>query len=364
MLHDLLDTYRDAIIARTREKLTHRSWPPSPGALENGVPLFLRQVAETLKLEQSDIAFAPDAIGNSAARHGRELLSLGYNVSEVVHNYGDICQAVTELAVEKALPITTEEFHTLNRCLDTAIAEAVTEHARLTAESRSSQEVERLGQLAHEIRNMLNTALISFDIVKRGTVAINGNTGAVLGRSLVGLREIVDSALSGTRIEANLQHRERIHLRPFLKDLAVAAGLHAEYSGLQFDIEPIDAALVVDVDPSLLSSAATNLLSNAFKYTRPGGRVLVRAFQAGSQVCIEVEDECGGIPDSKGDPFQAFGDRRGKDRTGLGLGLSIARKAIRVQGGDIHIRNTPGHGCVFVIELPAVVAVDSAIASA
>jgi signal transduction histidine kinase len=69
-------------------------------------------------------------------------------------------------------------------------------------------------------------------------------------------------------------------------------------------------------------------------------------------VQIEVEDECGGIPDAKDDPFKAFAERRHKDRTGLGLGLSIARKAVRMHGGDIHYRNLPGKGCVFVIEVP------------
>jgi hypothetical protein len=69
-------------------------------------------------------------------------------------------------------------------------------------------------------------------------------------------------------------------------------------------------------------------------------------------VLIDVEDECGGIPDSEGDPFQSFGKRRGRDRTGLGLGLSIARKAVRAHGGDIHIRNFPNYGCVFVIDMP------------
>ena len=67
---------------------------------------------------------------------------------------------------------------------------------------------------------------------------------------------------------------------------------------------------------------------------------------------IEVEDECGGIPEIKADPFQPFGERRRHDRSGLGLGLSIARKAVRAHGGDITIRNMPGNGCVFVIELP------------
>ena len=72
----------------------------------------------------------------------------------------------------------------------------------------------------------------------------------------------------------------------------------------------------------------------------------------GRRLLIEVEDECGGIPESKGDLFKAFGDRRGSDRTGLGLGLSIARKAVRAHGGDIRFRNLPGKGCVFMIELP------------
>ena len=65
-----------------------------------------------------------------------------------------------------------------------------------------------------------------------------------------------------------------------------------------------------------------------------------------------MEDECGGIPDSVGDPFQSFGKRLGRDRAGIGLGLSIARKAARPHGGDIHIRNIPDKGCVFVIDLP------------
>ncbi|HMF59566.1 MAG TPA: HAMP domain-containing sensor histidine kinase [Vicinamibacterales bacterium] len=355
MLHDFVTLHRAAILARTREKVSQRAWPPpSTHELENGVPLFLSQLVDTLRLEVTTTPFSPDAIGASAARHGRELLALGFNVSQVVHDYGDICQAVTELAVEHKAPITTEEFHTLNRCLDTAIAEAVTEHARLTAQSKSSEEAERLGQLAHEVRNILNTALLAFDIVKRGAVAVNGSTGTVLGRSLIGLRDLVDSTLSEVRLAASQQRRERIQIQSFLGEIAMGGGLHAAYSGLQFTIEPVGPELAVTADPQLLTSAVMNLVTNAFKYTRANGRVALRAFHAERNVVvIEVEDECGGIPDGKADLFQPFGERRGKDRTGLGLGLSIARKAIRAHGGDIQIRNLPGTGCVFVIQLPA-----------
>ena len=126
--------------------------------------------------------------------------TLGFNISQVVHDYGDICQAITEVAVEHHLPITTEEFHTLNRCLDTAIAEAVTEHARITAQRAGAEENERRGHVAHELRNSLNTALLAFQTLRQGRVAINGSTGMVLGRSLMALRDLIDGTLSEIRL--------------------------------------------------------------------------------------------------------------------------------------------------------------------
>src|SRR4029077_15364684 len=208
--------------------------------LEHGVPLFLTQLSETLRWETTPTPFSQNAIGASAVKHGRELRALGFNISQVVHDYGDICQAITEVAVAQHLPITTEEFHILNRCLDTAIAEAVTEHARMTAESRSAEEIERSGQLAHEIRDILNTALLAFQTLKKGTVAINGSTGTVLGRSLLGLRDLVDTTLSDVRMAANIQRRERVPVADFFSEIAIAGNLHAEYRAVRLSIEQVD----------------------------------------------------------------------------------------------------------------------------
>ena len=94
---------------------------------------------ETLRLETSENPYATSAIGAAAARHGRELLKGGYNVSQVVYDYGDICQAITELALDQKATITVKEFHTFNRCLDIAIAHAVTEHVRVPRANRSRQ---------------------------------------------------------------------------------------------------------------------------------------------------------------------------------------------------------------------------------
>ena len=259
---------------------------------------------------------------------------------------------VTELAVAKRVRISSEEFHTLNRCLDTAIAEAVTEHGRLIGRAASHQEVERLGQLAHELRNLLQTALLSFEVLKAGRIGIAGSTGGLLGRSLVDLRDLIDNTLCEVRLAATTQRRDRTSLRAFIEDIAVAATLHAEYRQLQLTVEPVDPTLEISVDPALLASALMNLLQNAFKFTRAHGRVTLRTRGGDGRVFIEVEDECGGVVKGEVDAGRPFGDRRRVDRTGLGLGLSISRKAVTANDGEIHSRILPGKGCIYAIELP------------
>ena len=132
-LYDFIKDNHDVILARTSQRVASRSPSASLHEVERGLPLFLTQVSETLRLETSDKPFPTSAVGIAAAAHGKELVEGGYTVSQVVHDYGDICQAITELALELNAPISVKEFHTLNRCLDVAIAEAVTEHARVAA---------------------------------------------------------------------------------------------------------------------------------------------------------------------------------------------------------------------------------------
>ena len=166
------------------------------------------------------------------------------------------------------------------------------------------------------------------------------------------LRELIERTLSQVRLEAGKQRRVRVPVVTFIDEIAASGMLHADYRQVRFTVEPIDPALAIDADPQLLSSAVMNLLHNGFKNTPAGGGVILRAHPEHGRLIIEIEDECGGIPSSKADPFQVFGERRGGDRSGLGLGLSIARKAVRAHGGEIRIRNMPGEGCVFIIDIP------------
>jgi signal transduction histidine kinase len=356
MLHQFLTLYRDEIIARTRLKVATRTAPrPTEAELQHGVPLFLEQLADTLRRELETTARpTSDEMAQGAARHGGELRRAGFTVAQVVHDYGDVCQAVTELAIELHSPISADEFKTLNRCLDEAIAQAVTEFARQRDVSVSDLRTERLGFFAHELRNLLGNAILAFEVLKGGTVGIGGSTGAVLGRNLEALRELIDRSLAEVRLESGLQRREHVLLTQLMEEVELAAAIQAKSLGRQLTVSPVEAGVTIHVDRQLIAAALANLLQNAFKFSGPNGHILLRTSTATEpdRVVIEVEDECGGLaPGEAKDLFRPF-EQRSDDRSGLGLGLAIASESVVTNGGEIHARSLPGKGCVFTIELP------------
>jgi signal transduction histidine kinase len=365
MLHEFLTVHRDEIIARTRAKVAVRTAPrPTQAELELGVPLFLDQLGATLRREQETAARPTSAaIGQSATRHGSNLRRAGFTVAQVVHDYGDICQAVTELAIELESPISSDEFKTLNRCLDEAIAQAVTEFARQRELSLSDHGTERLGFFAHELRNLLSNAMLAFEVLKTGTVGVGGSTGGVLGRNLIALRDLIDRSLAEVRLEAGLHRREHVRLTDLMEEVELSAAIDAKARGLQLTVTPVDPSAAIDIDRQLIAAALANLLQNAFKFSRRNGNVVLRTdtASAAGRVLIEVEDECGGLPAGTAEElFRPF-EQRGANRSGLGLGLAIARESVETNGGLIRARNLPGKGCIFTIDLPRL-AVESTMA--
>jgi hypothetical protein len=213
MLHEFLTSNRDELIRRCRSKVSKRDSPPvTPTELEHGVPLFLEQLVWALRCEEESpgldrdrifgpLSKTPAAVESSrtAALHGKELLDDGYSVDQVVHDYGDICQAITELAQEKNAPVTVEEFRTFNRLLDNAIADAVFSYGchreeSISAQGEQDKQVWR-GALGDEQRKLLDTAVKAFDALKVGNIGLRGATGALLEESLAKLRDLIDRSL-------------------------------------------------------------------------------------------------------------------------------------------------------------------------
>jgi signal transduction histidine kinase len=373
MLHEFLAANYQTLVSRCRAKVVRRTVPRATDAeLLHGIPVFLEQLIKTLQIEESatpmdsrkvsgpsEGAKTPvySEIGTTAAKHGKELLLQGFTVDQVVHDYGDLCQVVAELALEQNAGVTTEEFRTLNRCLDNAIADAVTEFSRhredLLRASAADAIGERLGSLAHELRNLLDSAMLAVAAVKHGHVGLAGATGAVLDRSLTGLRAVIDRSLADVRVSVGLRAQpERIGVAEFIAEVQVAAQLEADARGCSLTVVPVAEGLTLDADRQILASAVANLLQNAFKFGGPQRHVWLRAYSAANRALIEVEDECGGLPPGMAEklfrPFQ----QRSADRSGLGLGLSITQRAIEASGGSLRARDLPGIGCVFTIDLP------------
>jgi hypothetical protein len=213
MLHEFLTSNRTVLIERCRLTVGSRSDPKATeDELVHGIPTFLDQLIETLTLEQSaepqnesltvrnargEVA---SDVGTTAALHGRYLFLKGFTIEQVVRDYGDVCQAVTNLAVETGAPIEVEEFRTFNRCLDNAIAGAVTEYAKHTPASNqgSFQTLTSLREpVAQELLNHLHTATLAVTAIKTGTVSIGGATAAVLDESLLAMRKLIDRWLGG-----------------------------------------------------------------------------------------------------------------------------------------------------------------------
>jgi signal transduction histidine kinase len=348
MLHEFISMYRAEIIERCRVRVSVRQIPPPTEAeIIHGVPVFLDQLVHALRVGG---ATANAEIYASAVMHGKELQALGFSVSQVVHDYGDVCQTITELAGERNVPIDVDDFRLLNRCLDDAIAGAVSEYGQ-----EQNQVHESVGFLVHELRNLLNTALVAFDVLNSGKVGISGSTGTVLHRSLLALRDLISHSLDDVRQARGLVHnRVPFLVSNFIEELTPAATLAAQAMGITLTVLPVEAGVTIEGDRSVLAAVVTNLLQNAFKFTRPETIVTLRVGASTERVLIEVQDECGGLPTGNAnDLFHAF-EQRSANRTGLGLGLAFSRWGAESNNGRIYTRNLPGQGCIFIVDLPRV----------
>lgn len=203
MLHELLSSNRDELIRRCQGNARKRFAPAEiPDAIDRGLPLFLQQLIDTLQQEQltkfryltePEPAPANSSIGRAAALHGAELLRLGYSIDQVVHDYGDVCQAATALAVEQKEVIGADEFRTLNRCLDNAIADAVVAYGngrQTFYDHELLVRQERLDSFAEEQHRLVDIAIQSYAAIKTGSIGATGATGALLVHTLLELRSL------------------------------------------------------------------------------------------------------------------------------------------------------------------------------
>lgn len=333
--------------------------------------MFIDQLVKTLEAEKSGDNVRGKAIsgpsggnsesssdiGKSATEHGKILLNLGYTIDQVVHDYGDLCQAISDLAVEREVPFEVDEYRTLNRCLDNAIADAVTqfnvERDISIASHQSSDINERIGFLMHELRNSLGSAMLAVAAMDHGNLGISGATGGVLKRSHAAMLKMIERSIHEVRAKnADSSERAVFSLADFIAEAKQPALLDAENHGCVLEVAAVSEDLQLIANRDLLLAALANLLSNAFKFTHHHTMVSLKAYAVGNRILIEVADNCGGLPPGNAEKMFAPFMQNSGDRSGLGLGLSIARQSIEEDGGTLTVQDVPNIGCIFTINLP------------
>jgi signal transduction histidine kinase len=365
MLREFLSENREELIERCRLKVTMRRAPKAtPHELSHGIPLFLDQLMEVfpraVRMEDGkDLAGGlktDQDISVTASRHGQELLKHHFTIEQVVHDYGDLCQSVTELAVELEAPITVQEFGSLNNTLDNAIASAVasysTDHEATWKAGSGLAATERLGMLANAMRNLLNTAILAASAMKRGSVGLGGATAAALDRSLIAMRSLIDRTLTEVRLESRLvSTAEVIEIGPFIADVQLGAVLEA--ASTQCDLTVlVEPGIFVRGDRHLLASAVANLLHCAVTSTKRGGEVFLTAGAADARVIIDIEDACTGLEPEMVEQLVARLGQGDVPVSALGSAFDAARKAVEANSGTLTARAVPGKGCLYTINLP------------
>jgi two-component system CheB/CheR fusion protein len=244
------------------------------------------------------------------------------------------------------------------------------EHARILAEEQAARahaeltsrlKDEFLAMLAHELRNPLAPVRSAVDYLleRLSDDPEVRQTLAVMDRQVSHMSALLDDLLDMARVT-----RGEVRLRPEPLDLgaAIQQALEttraADRHGHKFEPTLPSTPVWVRADPIRIEQTLTNLISNAIKYTPPGGHIQVELEREGPEAVVRVRDNGIGIaPESLPRIFDLFMQSgRGRDRTpgGLGIGLTLVRSLVTMHGGSVHAASSGlGKGSEFVVRLPA-----------
>jgi len=351
-LLEFIREHREEIMAQAVRKLRLAHPRRSDAELVDEMACAFDNIEHTLERDRRSAEPAAPELLVDAMHHGKQRQRLSFDPASVVHDYGVICDAVFTVADAGGMSPTARETQVFNRVIDEAAANAITAYWQEEHIAKRREIGRQLGTLAHELRNALASARMAFQLIREGRTPTNGRSAELLVTAFDRMQRLIADALDQARVRGTAVpvRQERVELGALIHDVVDAAVRSHE---VEIGISA-DESLAIEADARLLTSALSNLVSNAVKFTKPGGRVDVRTFELGAHVVVEVEDECGGLPDGATDElFQPF-VQKGSERSGVGLGLAITREAVEAHGGVITVRNLPGKGCVFRIELRSI----------
>lgn len=328
----------------------------SPAELVDHLPRFLAEVTAALRSARGlpSTMPTPDET-QTASEHGEQRLRLGFSLDAVIREYGALRDAIVGTAIEAGHTLTFDEAQCVFDATITGIADAVSEYTRQRDAELQRQHNEHVAFLAHELRNPLASATMAIELL-RDHLPEGHKASMALRRGVGRMQELIDHALQVARTASGVTLKPApVRLAALLADAELASAAEAEAGGITLQVM-VDQDVELVVDVRLITSALSNLVRNAVAYSHRGGKVEVRGQTEPGRVVIEVEDACGGLAEGMVETAFAPFVRPDQSKSGFGLGLAIAKQATDAHGGTIRVQNLPGAGCIFVLEIPLVVA--------
>lgn len=218
-----------------------------------------------------------------------------------------------------------------------------------------------IATLSHELRNPLAPIRAATQVLqsKRADPARRDWAVSVIDRQANAMGRLLDDLLDVARVSSGRipLERRRVDLRTVLESAVETARPLIDSREHDFSMDLPQTPVLLDADPLRLAQVFANLLTNAAKYTDPGGRIAVRAERVGNQVLVRIKDNGIGLaPQALEQIFQTFAQVRGpldRSQGGLGIGLSLVRDLVKLHGGWVRAQSEGlGLGSEFVVGLP------------
>ncbi len=321
------------------------------------MPTFVDGMILVLERQSASPASTEIPAQESAPMHGAQRLQVGFDVDEVIREYGILADVVLEVASEEGVTVASDDQRRLVAIVNAGAAEAVREYVQRRDEELQREQARHRAFVAHELRTPLSTALAAADLLSQVHPTVGeGRPMQLLGRALRQVRDLIDQVLVAGRLDAGVEpDRTDVDLVAMVRELEDALRPEAERRRVEITLD-LPAALHAEVDRRLMHSAMANLFRNAIKYTRDGTAVHVSLRDVDGMVALDVTDACGGITASNWatifEPYARGDDAAARQRDGLGLGLAIAKQSAEAHGGTLAVRNLEADGCIFELRIP------------
>jgi signal transduction histidine kinase len=350
-----------AVIERRRAEISARwlarvqaSLPDgvNPTDLQRDIEEYIGALADALRGGERIAIEAEHAWGGFTRKHALTTIRLGFDVRQLVREFIELRRTLFEVLQEEGTHWGPDQADRVADLIEVAILMTIANYTKARDYEARKQQAAHIGFLTHELRNPLLVALLAVGYLKQVIPAEHQTHLDRLEHNLLQMRELINRVVLNERLDST-----DVVSQPAVLQLAdvLAAALplirdEAQRKGLDLRVE-VSPALRVYADPALTLAILQNLVGNAVKYTDEGG-VSVEAEERTSEVAVHVRDTCDGLSAEElstiFDPF-----KRGHTRQpGTGLGLTITRRAVEVQGGEIQAESSLERGCHFWFTLP------------